>query len=98
MTVLQEIQEERARQDAKWGEQNHPDGTGISPWDQQSADFARLRCQSNFNLNRGTWRDVLSEEVAEAYAESDPARLREELIQVAAVATQWVEAIDRRNA
>jgi hypothetical protein len=44
-----------------------------------------------------TWRDILLEEVAEAFAEDDPGRLRAELIQVAAVATQWVEAIDRRG-
>lgn len=33
---------------------------------------------------------------AEALAESDPARLRAELVQVAAVAVCWIEAIDRR--
>jgi hypothetical protein len=44
------------------------------------------------------WDGVLLEEVYEALAESDPARLRAELIQVAAVAVAWVEAIDRREA
>lgn len=43
-----------------------------------------------------TWTDILLEEVFEALAEDDPARLRAELIQVAAVAAQWVEAIDSR--
>ncbi len=43
-----------------------------------------------------TWTDILLEEVFEALAEDDPARLRAELVQVAAVAAQWVEAIDRR--
>lgn len=43
-----------------------------------------------------TFRDILACEVAEAFAEEDPARLRAELIQVAAVAVQWVEAIDAR--
>ncbi|MDY0828570.1 hypothetical protein SK224_05450 [Microbacterium sp. BG28] len=46
----------------------------------------------------GTWTDILLEEVFEALAESDPEKLRTELIQVAAVATQWVEAIDDRPA
>lgn len=27
-SVLAEVLAERARQDAKWGEQNHPNGTG----------------------------------------------------------------------
>ena len=42
--------------------------------------------------------DILAEEVAEVYAESDPDRLRAELIQVAAVCVQWIEAIDGRSA
>lgn len=41
-----------------------------------------------------TWRDILSEEVFEAYAESDPEKLRAELIQVAAVAVKMVDALD----
>ncbi|MEV5770115.1 hypothetical protein AB0L49_02425 [Streptomyces antimycoticus] len=44
------------------------------------------------------WDGVLLEEAYEALAEEDPARLRAELIQVAAVAVAWVEAIDRRPA
>lgn len=44
-----------------------------------------------------TFEHILTEEWAEALAEDDPARLRAELIQVAAVAVQWVEAIDRRG-
>lgn len=51
-----------------------------------------------FKAGRGTWRDILAEEFNEALAESDPDRLRAELVQVAAVAVNWVEAIDRREA
>lgn len=43
-----------------------------------------------------TWWHILREEVLEAAAESDPEALRAELIQVAAVAMKWAEAIDRR--
>jgi hypothetical protein len=94
--VLAEIQAERERQDAKWGEQNHPDGTG-SRDQQAAAGLARSWCQDAFGSGYGTWSDVLAEEVAEANAESDPAKLRAELIQVAAVATAWIAAIDRRT-
>ena len=41
---------------------------------------------------------ILMEEVGEAaraVLEDDPARLREELVQVAAVAVQWIEQVDR---
>lgn len=107
--VLADVAGERARQDAKWGEQNHPDGTGypngflssegdFEPFDAIAADRVRIRTQENFAAGDGTWADVLLEEVWEALAEVDPAKLRTELIQVAAVATAWVEAIDRRAA
>jgi hypothetical protein len=39
---------------------------------------------------------VLNEEVAEAFAESDPAKLRAELLQVAAVCAAWIYDIDTR--
>jgi hypothetical protein len=94
--VLAEVQAERERQDAKWGEQNHPDGTGNRS-QQDRAEFARRWCESAFESGYGTWADVLTEEVAEAEAERDPARLRAELIQVAAVACAWIAAIDRRT-
>ena len=94
--VLEELYEERQRQDAKWGEQNHPDGTG-GPGTPAAAYRARARCKAN-GPGEDNWRDILDEETAEAYAEVDPALLRGELVQVAAVAVAWIEAIDRRSA
>ncbi|MEU8723550.1 hypothetical protein [Streptomyces antimycoticus] len=95
--VFAEVHAERRRQDEKWGEQNHPDGTG-STHQRDVANSARAWCKDAFGSGYGTWSDVLAEEVAEANAERDPARLRAELVQVAAVAAAWVEAIDRRAA
>ncbi|NYV73655.1 hypothetical protein HW445_04850 [Streptomyces sp. UH6] len=95
--MLAEVGRERVRQDEKWGEQNHPDGTGIVPEQKKLADNARAMCQQAFAEGRGDWAHVLVEEVREALAESDPAALRTELIQVAAVAVAWVEAIGRRT-
>lgn len=92
--VLDLVYAERVRQVEKWGEQNHPDGTHHSPI---HADMVRRDCERAFRDGRGTWRHILSEEVAEAYAETDPEKLRAELVQVAAVAVAWVEAIDRRT-
>lgn len=94
--VLSEIADERARQDAKWGEQNHPDGTG--PAFRTFAESGRDRCQQAAADGELTWRDILREETGEAYAEQDAGALRTELIQVAAVAVAWIEAIDRRAA
>ena len=80
--VLIEVEEERNNQDRKWGEQNH---------------------------EHYRWCAILGEEVgevSEAVLKADPEegeggafiRIREELIQVAAVAVAWVESYDRSNA
>jgi hypothetical protein len=115
LAVLANVAVERRRQDEKWGEQNHPDGTGpdrefidLDTLDgdedfqrdgfithQGAANLFRDICKAN-GPAEDNYRDILMEEVAEAFAEMDPIALRTELIQVAAVAVQWVEAIDRR--
>ncbi|WP_368681023.1 hypothetical protein R1X32_42665 [Rhodococcus opacus] len=93
LKILNEIRAERARQDEKWGEQNHLDGTG--PAFQWLADGARERCQMAASFGLVSFKDILEEEVFEAFAESDPTKLRAELIQVAAVTVAWVEKLDR---
>ena len=94
LAIADEIVEERERQNEKWGEQNHRDGTSAALVD--AADWARRIADTAASLGDLTWRDILAEEYYEALSEEDPVRLRAELIQVAAVATAWVEAIDRR--
>lgn len=103
--VLAEVAAERVRQHVKWGEQNHPNGTGphklpmpygSGSWSASvAADRLTLLTQCAAQIGQCTWLHILREEVFEAFAEEDPAKLRTELIQVAAVATQWIEAIDR---
>jgi hypothetical protein len=92
-----EVRAELARQDAKWGEQNHPDGTGL-PIYQYAANRYRDTAQRNAAAGALAWRDVLVEEVYEALAESDPEALLAELLQVEAVARQWRLSIRRRLA
>lgn len=101
--IYSEIAAERTRQDEKWGEQNHPDGTGPEvPWTfyphkaKLLADAFRAETKHKASLGTVTWLDILLEEVAEGFAEEDPGKLRAELIQVAAVCVEWVAAIDRR--
>jgi hypothetical protein len=96
VSVFDEVTAERRRQDDKWGEQNHPDGTG-GRGRRSSASLAKLACEAAVEAKRLTWRHVLVEEVAEVFAENDQAKLRAELVQVAAVAVAWIEAIDRRE-
>lgn len=93
--VLGEIAAEQTAQFAKFGEQNHPDGTGYWPRAME-AEQARDDCQTAAKHGYLDWRLILREEVAEAFAEKDPVALRAELVQVAAVAATWIEALDRR--
>jgi hypothetical protein len=92
----EELDAERARQLAKWGDQRHPDGTG-RPGDRDAADRMRAAGQAN-GPEQDNWRDILAEEVAEAFAEVDPGLLRAELVQVAAVCAAWIRDIGRRPA
>ena len=94
--VLLDVAAERGRQLAKWGVQHREDGTGGTVM-RSAAEDARNHC--NFLAEHGgaDWRAVLMEEVCEAMAEDDPAALRTELVQVAAVAAAWIEDIDSRS-
>ncbi|MGW4826683.1 hypothetical protein ACWEOG_03805 [Amycolatopsis japonica] len=101
--VLIEVAAERGRQDAKFGRQDHADGTGPDEANQvrfcvttgEAADFARWRTDLAARHDGPTFADLLTEETFEALAEADSAALRAELVQVAAVAVCWIEAIDR---
>ena len=90
------VLKERRRQHTLWGRQTHPDGTG-SVADVIAAARSKTVCDISFRSGNPSWRLILEEEVAEAFAERDPHKLREELSQVAAVALSWMEAIDRRT-
>ncbi|WP_432184879.1 hypothetical protein [Streptomyces tendae] len=95
----EEIDAERQRQLAKFGDQHHPDGTGRGGYIEQ-AETARTTCQMDAAITDGgpRWSLILLEEVYEALAESDPARLRTELLQVAAVSAAWIADLDSRQA
>ena len=99
--VLNEVLKERRAQHAKWGEQNHIDGTGRR-WNEEGCGWKATAAgiegaAREILAAHPTYAAILGEEVGEAFAETDPARLREELVQVAAVAVAWIEAIDRRG-
>ena len=110
--ALADVGKERDRQNDLWGDQsNLPDGTGPGAlwygsryYDELgdtralcTAMVARDICEMGIQDGTVRWLDILIEEVSEALAEEDPEKLRAELVQVAAVAVQWIEAIDTRN-
>lgn len=97
--IFEEVELERLRQNAKWGPQTHPvrGGTYSDRVYKMLADEAKIRCDQMAALGRVSWEDILYEEFCEVLAESDPARQREELVQVAAVAVSIIEDIDRKS-
>lgn len=109
--VLAEIQAERARQDAKWGEQNHPsvdpvltarpggvDGCRLcAEYEIPSESRAKHLCQAMFARGEGTWAHVAVEELAEAVSADCDEHRRRELVQLGAVVVAWIQCIDRRK-
>lgn len=94
--VLADVADERVRQHEKWGPQHHADGTGpifeAEAWAWKHYNDMRVGVTGDTY-----WKGILLEEVYEALAEQDRAKLREELVQVAAVAVAWVEDLDSRG-
>lgn len=95
--VLRDIDAERIAQLEKWGDQRHPDGTADNRVTRLLADLARARCESAAAQGEVTWMNIAEEELFEAAAEDDLAKLREELVQAAAVLVAWIEDIDSRT-
>jgi hypothetical protein len=112
--AIVEVLRERERQNEKWGEQNHPNGTGPVTMPLK-LDIRHIELAPAMHLAKlftastdaaaaphsltapVTWRHILLEEVFEALAEDDLDKLAVELVQVAAVAVQWREAIERQR-
>jgi hypothetical protein len=102
LSTLLEVEQEVARQHKLWGEQNHPNrgfehnSIYADAFAEHASDWKRL---NDLRVADGTiaFDGILLEEVYEAVSESEPARIREELVQIAAVAVTWIAAIDRRS-
>lgn len=89
------IDAERARQIATFGDQRHPDGTSGHNFASE-ADAARRSCQRAAQNDTVTWFHIAREEFWEAMAETDPVKLRAELVQLGAVCAAWVYDLDQR--
>jgi hypothetical protein len=93
--VFAAVMAERQRQEQRFGEQNHPDGTDkrFEPYAVQAKEL----CDQFTRLGVVSWRDILNEEVFEVFAETEPKLLKTELVQVMAVCKARIECIDRRD-
>lgn len=110
--ILEEIQKERARQDEKWGEQNHPILDQVllnragsctaqrmcDEYEIPSEPRAKQLCEANFRKGTGTWFHILVEEISEAVScLHDTEAMRKELIQTAAVVVAMIDSLDRNG-
>jgi hypothetical protein len=107
--VLREVREHRAWQAERYWETNigMPDGTGPDvawmPGLHYDAATIETVIREAWDWDRDpdptkvTWLNLLREEIAEAFACSETSCLRTELVQVAAVAVSWIEALDARS-
>jgi hypothetical protein len=105
--VLQLVRLERQRQFARYGSnEDLEDGTGpdvrwLGPFTGAPAVVIEAELRRDYEdyqeeTGNPTWVHLIREEVAEAFTETDPDLLVEELIQVAALCVSWVEKIQAR--
>lgn len=84
--VLWTVEEERCRQDDKWGEQNHSPAGWMAVLMEEVGEAAREVAQG--------WIEPVS---LDGHSRRTAERLRQELIQVAAVAVAAIESLDRNE-
>jgi hypothetical protein len=97
--IFAKIDEERDSQDRKWGPQRHPDFHPDYPLELDRETAIKLTNYA-FQNDCGSWSHIFVEEVSEAIEEArknDVSKLKEELVQVAAVAIAWLEDLETRE-
>ena len=94
--VLDLIRTERMRQDRKWGEQNHNDYYWLGILTEELGEAAKALIEGAITAYAP--EDFPDKNVKCHYVRqrNDTAALEKELVQVAAVAVAWLEAIRRR--
>lgn len=79
--VLEEVKQERLRQNAKWGEQNHTPIEWLAILGEEVGEANKAALETHFNYT----------------GKVDYSEYRAELIQVAAVAVSMIESLDRNQ-
>ena len=97
-SVARDVMTETERQYDLHGPVPSDRQTGTDTCHRYWANLEKSRTDQAAREGTLTWFQILIEEVAEARAETDWPKLREELVQVAAVAASWVEDGDKKHA
>lgn len=88
--VLYEIEDERTRQNQKWGVQNHSPIEWIAILTEEVGEASKEALEYHF-------KNMGNNSASPDWNAGKLAQYRKELIQVAAVATQMVECLDRNH-
>ena len=94
--ILNEIKAERERQNKKWGEQNHKPIEWIAILTEEVGEASKEALDHYFEnglekLKNEGGREIMIDSIQEDRLK----RYRKEMIQVAAVAVQMIECLDR---
>lgn len=96
--ILNEIKKERARQDDKWGIQNHTPIEWIAILTEEVGEASKEAADHHFKYpyknGQGEYQGVEDNDVVQHLRMSN---YRKELVQVAAVAVSMIECLDRNN-
>ena len=96
--ILKEIEKERQKQNAKWGEQNHMPIEWIAILTEEVGEVSKEALDHHFKNPyfdaQGNKEPVLDNDVVQ-HIRLD--KYRKELIQVAAVAVAMIECLDRNR-
>lgn len=97
--ILGQIRAERERQNEKWGVQNHKPVEWVTILTEEVGEVAKEACDHHFknpflNIITGEVRDIEENDIIQKIRLKD---YRKELIQVAAVAIQAIECLDRNE-
>ncbi len=109
--ILDEIHVEMIKQDEKWGTQSHPSVDQVllnregsctpermcEEYEIPSENRAKQMCDIHAKRGDLTWAHITIEELSEAVSAKDDTERRKELIQLAAVVTQWINDIDNKS-
>jgi hypothetical protein len=93
--ILDELAQRRGR--SPNGVRDMPDGTAVGDDDLMAAGSA-ASVQELAESGELTWRDLFEAKVYAVLGESNPARLRDALLDVLDVGTEWAERLDNRLA
>ena len=95
--ILNEIKQERFRQNAKFGEQNHNPVEWIAILTEEVGEASKEAVDHHFEYGLEDLKFSGRNVVVEATQNNRLRRYRKELIQIAAVAVQMIECLDRNE-